>query len=57
MRSPLTIPCPHPDVELMRYQLTTEARQNLTNILQTREGKKKNLELEYLDLLVSDAVA
>ncbi|KAK7114167.1 mRNA (2'-O-methyladenosine-N(6)-)-methyltransferase-like [Littorina saxatilis] len=37
-RKPLTIPCPHPETEFLRSQLTNEARLSFGNSLQTREG-------------------
>ena len=37
-RPPLTMHCPHPETELLRFTLTNEARQSLGNSLQTREG-------------------
>ncbi|XP_076470748.1 mRNA (2'-O-methyladenosine-N(6)-)-methyltransferase-like isoform X2 [Babylonia areolata] len=38
LREPSTLPCPHPETELLRFRLTRDARASFAHSLQTREG-------------------
>ena len=44
-RAPITLPHPHPEVELLRFQYVMKLRQSFQEMCHSREGEKRRIKI------------